>query len=82
MLAQAAVSIGLEVSRRPSPEPLQLYDRVLNAERRSRPRSASVHFFLVVHEEETKSWMAPFIARSRSSPSSILTTLDGGAARG
>ncbi len=38
-------------------------------------------FFPEVHEELTKSWMAPFTARSRSSVSSILTTLDGGAAR-
>ncbi len=35
-----------------------------------------------VHEELTKSWMAPFTTRSRSSISSVLTTLDGGAARG
>ncbi len=35
-----------------------------------------------VHEELTKSWMAPLTARSRSSASSILTTLDGGVARG
>ncbi len=34
-------------------------------------------FFPEVLEELTKSWMAPFTARSRSSASSILTTLDG-----
>ncbi len=34
------------------------------------------------HEELTSSWMAPFTARSRSSASSVLTTLDGGVARG
>ncbi len=39
-------------------------------------------FFPEVHEELTKSWMAPFTARSHSSASSVLTTLDGGAARG
>ncbi len=39
-------------------------------------------FFPEVHEELTKSWIAPFTARSRSSASSILTTLDGGVARG
>ncbi len=33
-------------------------------------------------EELTSSWMAPFTARSRSSASSVLTTLDGGVARG
>ncbi len=39
-------------------------------------------FFPEVHEELTKLWMAPFTARSRSSASSILTTRDGGVARG
>ncbi len=39
-------------------------------------------FFPEVHEELTSSWMAPFTARSRSSASSVLTTLDGGVARG
>ncbi len=48
----------------------------------SQPRPAPVPFFPEVHEELTKSWMAPFTARSRSSASSILTTLDGGVARG
>ncbi len=38
--------------------------------------------FPEVHEEVTKLWMAPFTARSRSSVSSVLTTLDGWAARG
>ncbi len=41
-----------------------------------------VPFFPEVHEEVTKSWTAPFSARSRSGPSSSLTTLDGGAAKG
>ncbi len=45
-------------------------------------RPAQVSFFLEVHEELTKSWMAPFTARSPLSASSILTTLDGGVARG
>ncbi len=48
----------------------------------SLPRSAPVPFFPEVHEELTKLWMAPFTARSRSSISSVLTTLNGGAARG
>ncbi len=39
-------------------------------------------FFPEVHEELTKSWMAPFTARIPSSASSILITLDGGVARG
>ncbi len=42
----------------------------------------SVPFFPEVHEKLTSSWMAPFTARSRSSASSVLTTLDGGVARG
>ncbi len=82
MLARAAVSIGLEVNGMPSPEPSRLDDWFLRAGRGSQPRSAPVPFFPEVPEELTKSWMAPFMARSRSSASSILTTLDGGAARG
>ncbi len=79
MLAWAAVSIGLEVSRPPSPEPSRLDDWFLGAGHSSQPRTA---FFPGVHEELTKSWMAPFTARSRSSVSCILTTFDGRAARG
>ncbi len=82
MLARAAVSIGLEVNRPPSPEPLRLDDWFLGAGRSSQPRPAPVPFFPEVHEELTKSWMAPFMARSPSSASSILTTLNGGVARG
>ncbi len=82
MLARAAVSIGLEVNRPPSPEPSRLDDRFLGAGRGSQPRPAPVPFFPEVHEELTSSWMAPFTARSRSSTSSVLTTLDGGVARG
>ncbi len=82
MLARAAVSIGLEVNRPPSPEPSRLDDWFLGAGRGSQPRPAPVPFFPEVHEELTRSWMAPFTARSPSSASSILTTLDGGVARG
>lgn len=35
-----------------------------------------------VHEELTKSWKAPSSARTRYTSSSVLTTLNGGAARG
>ncbi len=82
MLARAAVSIGLEVNRPPSPEPSRLNDWFLGAGRGSQPCPAPVPFFPEVHEELTSSWMAPFTARSRSSASSVLTTLDGGVARG
>ncbi len=82
MLARAAVSIGLEVNRPPSPEPSRLDDWFLGAGRGSQPHPAPVPFFPEVHEELTSSWMAPFTARSRSSASSVLTTLDGGVARG
>ncbi len=82
MLARAAVSIGLEVNRPPSPEPSRLNDWFLGAGRSSQPRPALVPFFPEVHEELTKSWMAPFMARSPSSASSFLSTLDGGVARG
>ncbi len=82
MLARAAVSIGLEVNRPPSREPSRLDDWFLGAGRCSQPRSTPVPFFPEVHEELTKLWMAPFTARSRSSASSVLITLDGGVARG
>ncbi len=82
MLARAAVSIGLEVNRPPNPEPSWLDDWFLGAGRGSQPRPAPVPFFPEVHEELTSSWMAPFTARSRLSASSVLTTLDGGVARG
>ncbi len=82
MLARAAVSIELEVNRPPSPEPSRLDDWFLGAGPGSQPRPAPVPFFPEVHEELTRSWMAPFMARSPSSASSILTTLDGGVARG
>ncbi len=81
MLARVAVSIGLEVKRPPSPEPSRLDDWFLGAGRGSQPRSAPVPFFPEVDEELTKSWMAPFTAKSRSSISSVLTTLDGGACK-
>ncbi len=81
MLARAAVSIGLEVNRPPSPEPSRLDDWFLGAGRGSQPRPAPVPFFPEVHEELTSSWMAPFTARSRYPPL-VLTTLDGGVARG
>ncbi len=77
MLARADVSIGLEVNRPPSPEPSRLDDWFLGADLPIAP----VPFFPEVHEELTSSWMAPFTARSRSSASSVLTTLDGGVAR-
>ncbi len=76
MLARTAVN------RPPSPEPSCLDDWFLGAGRDSQPCSAPVPFFLEVHEELTKLWMAPFTARSCSSVSSVLTTLDCGAARG
>ncbi len=67
MLAWAAVSIGLEVNRPPSPEPLRLDDWFLEAGHGPQPCSAPVPFFPEVHEELTNSWMAPVTARSRSS---------------
>ncbi len=55
MLARAAVGIGLEVNRPPSPEPSRLDDWFLGAWRGSQPRPAPVPFFPEVHEELTKS---------------------------
>ncbi len=80
MLSRAAESVGLHW-RPPSPERSRLDDWFLGAqaERRQPP---PVPFFPEVHEEVTRSWRAPFSARNRPSASSVLTTLDGGAAQG
>ncbi len=76
MLDRAAVCIRLEVNRPPSHEPSRLDDWFLKAGRGSQPRSAPVPFFPEVHEELTKSWMAPFMARSARPfpPSSLPST--------
>ncbi len=81
MLSRAAESIGLHYRHPPSPERSRLDDWFLGAqaERRQPP---PVPFFPEVHEEVTRSWKAPFSARNRPSASSVLTTLDGGAAQG
>ncbi len=81
MLSRAAESVGLHYRRPPSPERSRLDDWFLGAqaERRQPP---PVPFFPEVHEEVTRSWKAPFSARNRPSASSVLTTLDGGAAQG
>ncbi len=81
MLSRAAESIGLHYRPPPSPERSRLDDWFLGAqaERRQPP---PVPFFPEVHEEVTRSWKAPFSARNRPSASSVLTTLDGGAAQG
>ncbi len=81
MLSRAAESIGLHYRRPPSPERSRLDDWFLGAqaERRQPP---PVPFFPEVHEEVTRSWKAPFSARNRPSASSVLTTLNGGAAQG
>ncbi len=81
MLSRAAESIGLHYRRPPSPERSRLDDWFLGAqaERRQPP---PVPFFPEVYEEVTRSWKAPFSARNRPSASSVLTTLDGGAAQG
>ncbi len=81
MLSRAAESIGLHYRPPPSPERSRLDDWFLGAqaERRQPP---PVPFFPEVHEEVTRSWKAPVSARNRPSASSVLTTLDGGAAQG
>ncbi len=65
----------------PSPERSRLDDWFLGAQA-DRRQPPPVPFFPEVHEEVTRSWRAPFSARNRPSASSVLTTLDGGAAQG
>ncbi len=81
MLSRATESIGLHYRPPPSPERSRLDDWFLGAQAKSR-QPPPVPFFPEVHEEVTKSWRAPFSARNRPSASSVLTTLDGGAAQG
>ncbi|KAI2660953.1 Gag-Pol polyprotein [Labeo rohita] len=81
MLLLAAKSIDLEVPKAPSLERSWLDDCFLGVGSNVPPRSTPGPFFPKVHEELTKTWRAPYTARSRLS-SSLLTSLDGGAARG
>ncbi|KAI2644665.1 Transposon Ty3-G Gag-Pol polyprotein [Labeo rohita] len=81
-LKRAAKEIGVVWVPPPSPEPSRLDDWFLGSGRDSRPRSSPVPFFPEVHEELTKSWKAPLLARSRHAIYPSLTTLDGGPARG
>ncbi len=82
MLARAAESAGLEWRPPPCPEPSRLDDWFLWVARAVSQGPTPVPFFPEVHDELTGTWMAPFTARNRSSGSSSLATLDGGAARG
>ncbi len=82
MLARAAESVGLEWRPPPCPEPSRLDDWFLGVARAGSQGPTPVPFFPEVHDELTGTWMAPFTARNRSSGSSSLATLDGGAARG
>ncbi len=82
MLAQAADRVGLKWRPPPCPEPSRLDDWFLGVARAGSQGPTPVLFFPEVHDELTGTWMAPFTARNRSSGSSSLATLDGGAARG
>ncbi len=82
MLSRAAESVGLEWRPPPCPEPSRLDDWFLGVARTGSQGSTPVPFFPEVHDELTGTWTAPFTARNRSSGSSSLATLDGGAARG
>ncbi len=82
MLARAAESVGFEWRPPPCPEPSRLDDWFLGVARAGSQGPTPVPFFPEVHDELTGTWTAPFTARNRSSGSSSLATLDGGAARG
>ncbi|KAL0182010.1 hypothetical protein M9458_021385, partial [Cirrhinus mrigala] len=81
MLLWAAKDIELEVSKVPSPERSRLDNWFLCAGSEVSTSSTTAPFFPEVHEELTKMLRAPYIARPHLS-SFLLTTLDGGAARG
>lgn len=65
------------------PRALAVEDWFLGSERDAQPCSDQVPFFWEVKLTSiTKSWKAPFSARSRFAGSSDLSTLDGGAVWG
>ncbi len=81
MLCRATESVRLNWRPPPSPEHSRLDDWFLGAQA-DRRQPPPVPFFPEVHEEVTRSWKTPFSARNGPSTSSVLTTLDGGAAQG
>lgn len=81
MFARAAVNMELDWNPPPCPKSSWLDDWFLGSERDLQPCTDSMPLLLEVHEELTKSWRAPFTVRSCFTNSSILTTLNGGAAR-
>ena len=82
MLSRAAERVGLEWKSPPRPEPSRQDDWFLKVARAGFQRPTLVPFFPEVHDELTRSWMAPFTARNWLVGSSSLTTLDGSAAKG
>ncbi len=82
MHSWAAESVGLQWKPLPSPERSRLDDWFLGVPHTHHRQPPLVPFFPEVHEEVTRSWRAPFSARSRPSASSVLTALDGGVAKG
>ncbi len=82
MLARTAERVWLDWRAPPYSEPSRLDDWFLGVARGGSQGPTPVPFFPEVHDELTGTWMAPFIARNRSSGSSSLATLDGRAARG
>ncbi len=86
MLSRAAENVGLVWNPPPRPDPSRLDEWFLGGGggggSRCFQRPPPVPFFPEVHEELTRSWKAPFTARNKPCGSSLLTTLDGGAALG
>ncbi|CAM4464261.1 unnamed protein product [Leuciscus chuanchicus] len=82
MLSRAAEKVGLAWNPPPCPEPSRLDNWFLGAGPAGSQCAAPVPFFPEVHEELSRTWKAPYSARSCSSGSSPLATLDGGAAKG
>ncbi len=81
MLARAAESVWARwiLHHVPNPQGLTIFSGWPALVLRAPPRCLSSRKW---HDELTGTWTAPFTARNRSSGSSSLATLDGGAARG
>ena len=82
MLSRAAEKVGLAWNPPPRPEPSRLDDWFLGAGRAGSQCAVPVPFFPEVHEELSRTWKAPYSARSRSSGSSPSPPSTAGQLRG
>ncbi|CAM4295375.1 unnamed protein product [Leuciscus chuanchicus] len=81
VMSRAVDELGLNWLS-PAEPPRSRLDEWYLPGRQQAPRQRAAPFLPEVHEELTKSWHAPFSARTRSSSSSTLSTVDGAEEKG